>query len=123
MAAGLGAAHQAGVVHLDFKTENVMLVTKDNDEQAIVTDFGIARAASQRSTEDHSKRASGPIVGTPAYMAPEQVRGELAGPAADIYALGIVLYEMVNKSVHRDSASRGAPPPEDPPRRDCCARS
>jgi serine/threonine protein kinase/predicted ATPase/Flp pilus assembly protein TadD len=99
MAAGLGAAHQAGVVHRDFKTSNIMLVTKDGGEQAVVTDFGIARAASRKRGGEDLERAPGPIVGTPTYMAPEQVRGEEVGPAADIYALGIVLYEIVTGTV------------------------
>jgi tetratricopeptide (TPR) repeat protein len=95
MAAGLGAAHRAGVVHRDFKPGNVMLVSKDGGEQAIVADFGIARAVSPGAASGEPKPGSGPVIGTPAYMAPEQARGEEAGPAADIYALGIVLYEMV----------------------------
>jgi serine/threonine protein kinase/tetratricopeptide (TPR) repeat protein len=99
MAAGLGAAHQSGVVHRDFKPANVMLVSKDGGEQAVVTDFGIARAAVQRPPEMGLRRDSGALVGTPAYMAPEQVRGEDIGPAADIYALGVVLYEMVTGTV------------------------
>ena len=99
MAAGLGAAHQAGVVHRDFKPSNVMLVTKDGGEQAVVTDFGIARPASSGPGDHDLNQDTGPIVGTPAYMAPEQVRGEEVGPAADIYALGIVLYEMVTGAV------------------------
>jgi serine/threonine protein kinase/predicted ATPase/Tfp pilus assembly protein PilF len=99
MAAGLAAAHQSGVVHRDFKTSNVMLVSKDGSEQAVVTDFGIARAASPRGWEKNPNPVSGPIVGTPTYMAPEQVRGEEVGPAADVYALGIVLYEMVTGTV------------------------
>jgi serine/threonine protein kinase/predicted ATPase/tetratricopeptide (TPR) repeat protein len=99
MAAGLGAAHRAGVVHRDFKTANTIIVDRDGSEHAVVTDFGIARAASQRASDDHQRQDSGPIVGTPAYMAPEQVRGEEVGPAADIYALGIVLYEMVTGAV------------------------
>jgi predicted ATPase/tetratricopeptide (TPR) repeat protein len=94
MAAGLEAAHQSGVVHLDFKSANVMLVGESGQEQAVITDFGLARTVRQI----HEETAASPteeIVGTPAYMAPEQVRGEPAGPAADIYALGIVLYELV----------------------------
>jgi serine/threonine protein kinase len=94
MAAALGAAHRAGVVHRDFKTGNVMIVRRDGDDHALVTDFGIARAASLRAIEEDHEGA-GSLIGTPAYMAPEQVRGEEVGPAADIYALGIVLYEMV----------------------------
>jgi predicted ATPase/Tfp pilus assembly protein PilF len=99
MAAGLGAAHRAGVVHRDFKPDNVVLVTRDGGEQAVVTDFGIARAASRRAAGHDPSHEAGPIVGTPAYMAPEQVRGEEVGPAADIYALGCVLYETVTGTV------------------------
>jgi predicted ATPase/Tfp pilus assembly protein PilF len=91
MAAGLGAAHQAGVVHRDFKTANVMLVGGDTGEQAVVTDFGIAQAPEKAPGQKLEPQR----FGTPAYMAPEQVQGEQFGPAADIYALGIVLYEMV----------------------------
>jgi serine/threonine protein kinase/tetratricopeptide (TPR) repeat protein len=96
MAEGVGAAHQAGVVHRDFKPGNVILVGKDGGERAVVTDFGIARAVSAGAA-DEEDLAGGyhPIIGTPAYMAPEQLRGDEVGPAADIYALGIVLYEMV----------------------------
>jgi predicted ATPase/tetratricopeptide (TPR) repeat protein len=96
MVAGLEAAHQSGVGHLDFKSGNVMLVGESGSEQAVITDFGLARAL-QDDDEDRPRAESGTkaIIGTPAYMAPEQVRGEAAGPAADIYALGIVLYELV----------------------------
>lgn len=98
MAAGLAAAHQAGIVHRDFKPANILLVKRDGDEQAVVMDFGIARAAVGAAPGVRTNGAppgSGPLVGTPAYMAPEQLRGEEAGPAADIFALGVVLYEMV----------------------------
>ncbi len=94
MAAGLEAAHQAGVVHRDFKPGNVMMVERDGGELAVVTDFGTARAAPRMGLED-SQNGSGAIHGTAAYMAPEQVRGEEDGPAADLYALGVVLFEMV----------------------------
>ncbi len=97
MAAGLGAAHQAGIVHRDFKSGNVMLVKDASPERrirAVVTDFGLAR---RLSTIEDSMGAStaGAIAGTPAYMAPEQVEGREITPAADIYALGVVMYEMV----------------------------
>ena len=94
MTAALGAAHAAGVVHLDFKPGNVLLVKRDGAEDAVVTDFGIARWVSAFDAEGPLTR-SAPPAGTPAYMAPEQLNGESGGPAADIYALGVVLYEMV----------------------------
>jgi eukaryotic-like serine/threonine-protein kinase len=93
MAAGLAAAHRVGIIHRDFKTSNVMLVRGSDGRGAVVTDFGLAR--SNAADEDSSLTDTGKLVGTPAYMAPEQlVRGELT-PATDIYALGLVLYEMV----------------------------
>jgi serine/threonine protein kinase len=91
MAEALDAAHRAGVAHLDFKSANAMLVPSASPAEgprAVVTDFGLARSS------DMGEGRS-PMVGTPAYMAPEQVRGEEATAAADLYALGVVLYEMV----------------------------
>src|SRR6266542_902758 len=92
MAAGLAAAHRAGVVHRDFKSANVVLVPSDGQgERTVVTDFGLAR-----SVEGGEGLSTGlGMGGTSAYMAPEQVEGGEVTPAADIYALGVVLYEMV----------------------------
>ncbi|HET9251375.1 MAG TPA: tetratricopeptide repeat protein [Candidatus Eisenbacteria bacterium] len=91
MASALDAAHAAGVVHRDFKPGNVMLVDRDGKERAVVTDFGIARFA----TNAEGSESDGTLWGTPAYIAPEQLRGEPGGHAADLYAFGVVLYEMV----------------------------
>ncbi len=91
MAAGLHAAHLAGVVHRDFKSGNVMLVPSADGVRAVVTDFGLAWSDSGSPAVTRA----GMMVGSPAYMAPEQVRGEAVTPATDVYALGIVLYEMV----------------------------
>jgi len=97
VAAGLSAAHQAGVVHRDFKSSNVMLVPQAPDGRAVravVTDFGLARSSIAGDATQTAGSMLG-ITGTPAYMAPEQVKGEPVTAAADIYALGVVLYEIV----------------------------
>jgi tetratricopeptide (TPR) repeat protein len=96
MAAALQAAHRAGVVHRDFKSANVILVPDAGGAggmRAVVTDFGLARG---HLTVDSGPTvtATGLIVGSPAYMAPEQVEGGAVTPAADLYAFGVVLYEM-----------------------------
>ncbi len=97
MAAGLEAAGKAGVVHRDFKSGNVMLEPSPEDEggeRAVITDFGMARMA---SGGEESREVTGQdlVVGSPAYMAPEQIEDGPLSPATDIYAFGIVLYEMV----------------------------
>jgi tetratricopeptide (TPR) repeat protein/TolB-like protein len=94
MAAGLSAAHRAGVIHRDFKTGNVMLVPDGSGVRAVVTDFGLARLTSGGDGELSVTR-SADIAGTPAYMAPEQIEGGAITPATDVYALGVVLFEMV----------------------------
>ncbi len=83
--AGVGAAHELGVVHRDLKPANVMI---DGRGRARVADFGLASAADEL---DGGRDA---MAGTPAYMAPEQLRGSAATRQTDIYALGLVLYEL-----------------------------
>ena len=87
LCAGLEAAHAAGLVHRDIKPRNVLL---RRDGVAKIVDFGIARAI---DTTLHTEQ--GAILGTAAYLAPEQARGEPVTAAADLYALGIVLYELL----------------------------
>ncbi len=91
MADGLNAAHRAGVIHQDFKTSNVILVKARDDSalRAVITDFGLAHNA--RVAEQNRGRS----VGTPAYMAPEQIEGGAISVATDVYAFGVVLYELV----------------------------
>jgi serine/threonine-protein kinase len=102
---GLDAAHRAGVIHRDLKPSNVIL-TQDHEgaERAVVTDFGLARPVDK---EDSLTRV-GQAVGTPNYMAPEQWKGEETTPATDIYALGIVLHEMVTGKRPAQSAGEEA---------------
>lgn len=93
MAEGLSAAHRVGVIHRDFKPANVMLVEEDGGVRAVVMDFGLAHGAA--ATVGGGLTMRGDVLGTPSYMAPEQVAGEPVTPATDLYAFGITLYEMV----------------------------
>jgi hypothetical protein len=93
MASALDAAHRAGVIHRDFKSANVMLSADGSFTRAVVLDFGLARAA-RREEREISLTATGNIIGTPAYMAPEQLRGGEATARSDVYAFGVVLNEI-----------------------------
>ncbi|MEU7305183.1 protein kinase [Streptomyces sp. NPDC007206] len=88
-AAGLTAAHHQGVVHRDVKPANVMLTT---DRRVKITDFGIARFAEETAS---GLTATGTIIGTADYLAPERALGRPAQPASDVYSLGCVLYELL----------------------------
>ena len=95
VAKALAAAHAAGIVHRDIKPENVMVRA---DGYAKVLDFGLARVhESGTNTETHSGTETNPLalVGTMAYMSPEQARGAPAGTPSDVFALGVTLYEML----------------------------
>lgn len=111
------AAHDRGIVHRDLKPENIFLARTDEGEVPKVLDFGISRT----NTAPRRFTSPGENVGTPHYMAPEQARGDEAGPHSDQYALGVVLYELATGELprHHDNpfrlmemvAEQGFPPP------------
>ena len=120
IASGLQAAHELGIIHRDVKPENILL---DAEGNALLTDFGIAREQRllQRPGAARTLAATGLPIGTPEYMAPEQLRGEPLDQRADLYSLGAVLYELltgdapfVAESVYEVAASvlkDSIPPP------------
>jgi tetratricopeptide (TPR) repeat protein len=93
IALGLAAAHDAGVIHRDLKPANIMLMAGSSSRQAVVMDFGLARGHVR--VESDGATTPGTLVGTPEYMAPEQVSGGDLTPATDIYALGLMLFEIL----------------------------
>jgi serine/threonine protein kinase/tetratricopeptide (TPR) repeat protein len=100
MAAALAAAHDSGVIHRDFKPSNVFLVRSESGLRVVVTDFGLAEAALPPThfhvaDRERSLMATGKLLGTLAYMSPEQLELGEATPSSDVYALGLVIYEMV----------------------------
>jgi serine/threonine-protein kinase len=88
MAETIGYAHSKGVIHRDIKPSNIMV---DAGGRITITDFGIARI---EDSSDTLMTQAGQILGTPAYMSPEQTRGQVADKRSDIFAIGVVLYEM-----------------------------
>jgi serine/threonine-protein kinase len=95
IALALEAAHRQGVAHRDLKPANVFLVRDGGLSNFVkVLDFGLAKPL-RRGPEDESLTADGDIVGTPAYMSPEQIDGEEGDERSDLYALGVVFYEML----------------------------
>jgi serine/threonine protein kinase len=94
---GLHYAHRHGVVHRDVKPGNLL---RSRDGVVKLADFGIAKA-----TEQSSITQVGSVLGTAAYLAPEQARGEEAGPSADLYALGVVAYQLISGRLPYEAAS------------------
>src|SRR6187200_1443979 len=94
---GLDYAHRNGVVHRDVKPGNLL---RSHEGVVKLADFGIAKAA-----EDSEITKAGSVLGTAAYLSPEQARGEQAGPPADLYALGVVSYQLLTGRLPYEAAS------------------
>src|SRR5262249_48677885 len=90
LAAALDAVHEAGIVHRDVKPENGLGVWRGGEPFARLTDFGVAKILDNPGLTQTSQ-----VIGTPAYLAPELATGRPAGPAADVYALGVMAYEVL----------------------------
>jgi serine/threonine protein kinase len=99
LCAGLQAAHRIGVIHRDFKSENVFLVfdqTATTIDRAVITDFGLARTVeAEQAADENSTTLRGAVLGTMTHASPEQLAGGAVTTASDVYALGVVLYELV----------------------------
>ncbi len=124
MIAALARAHDLGVVHRDLKSDNILLTSRGGQRDFVkILDFGLAALA-----HDPRLAPKGAVFGTPEYMAPEQARGEQAGPPSDLYATGVLFFEMLTgrlpfRAGDRDSLLEmqrsGKPPKPTALRKDC----
>ena len=104
LAKGLGAAHAKGIIHRDLKPENIFLGREDDGSVYVkLVDFGLAKLTDP--TVQSRKTRSGTAMGTPQYMAPEQARGLEVDPRADVYSLGVILYECLTGRLPFDGPS------------------
>jgi len=103
IAGGVEVAHKSGIFHRDLKPENILL--PDSGTGPKVVDFGVAKLAKTGPGDGGTMSVVGTIVGTPAYMSPEQLRGEAVDARADVFSLGVMAYEMLTMRLPYTGAS------------------
>lgn len=97
--APLGAAHERGIIHRDLKTNNVFVLDEGPEETIKLLDFGVSKVLQEEKDESTGLTSRGAILGTPRYLSPEQAQGEDIDRRADIYAMGVVLHELLSGEV------------------------
>ena len=100
---GAEIAHKSGIFHRDLKPENILLPETGTGPK--VVDFGVAKLSNAGAGESGTVSVVGTIVGTPSYMAPEQLRGEAVDARADVFSLGVMAYEMLTARLPYSGAS------------------
>ena len=102
----LAAAHAQGIIHRDLKPENIFLITRGGEADVVkVLDFGIAKTTEAEAARERRLTSPGMAMGTPEYMAPEQAAGRPADARCDVYALGAIMYEMIDGPGRRTRAT------------------
>jgi eukaryotic-like serine/threonine-protein kinase len=108
LASALGAAHRLGVVHRDVKTDNVFLISRNGDPSYVkVLDFGVAKLTQHPPDAPMVSTMDGAIIGTPTSMSPEQASGAAVDQRADVYAVGVLLYQLLSGKLPIDADNFG----------------
>jgi eukaryotic-like serine/threonine-protein kinase len=104
---GLSAAHDAGVIHRDLKPDNIFIINgRHRDDVVKLLDFGVSKVVSVMGWDNSIKTKEGTLIGTPAYMAPEQAKGgKFIDHRIDIYAMGVILYEIMTGRLPHEGAT------------------
>lgn len=116
---GVQHAHAKGIMHRDLKPSNILVSTIEEPHEPKVIDFGIAKALDQRLTAETLRTEQGQLIGTLAYMSPEQAAGQEVDTRSDVYSLGVVLYELLTGTLPIDPKELAGMPPMAAQRRIC----